>query len=439
MNTQTRAALGSIFILWIPLAVMWIIMGVEQPVINGIIARMADAKENLAAFGITFAIALIIEGPVIQLLTAGTALAASKRNYGKLLTFMHLMGLGLTLIHIILAVTPAYYGILTRILGIPEDIAVLSRASFLWMIPWTAAIGYRRLWQGVLIRYGKTKQITVTMVCRLLSIFLVLGLGFWLGTAPGAVLGGIALTVGVITGAAAAYFFVRPVVRDLIPSDVPENEEMSWRRIVEFYTPLAFTSFITLAARPILTAGIAAAPNPVPSLAVWPVINSLLFVFHSVALSYQEVVVAKLQNREDYRNLKLFTYILSAGILVLFLIVALTPLNNLWYSLVAGLDEELLPLTGVPTIILVVLPTAAVFISLFRGLIVTARRTRIITKGVGVNSVILAGVVLIGAYFFPFPGAVTAAIAFTSAVVLEAVYLFLRSRRRDVDFFPDSG
>ena len=439
MDAQTRTALKSIFILWVPLAVMWIIMGVEQPVINGIIARMPEAKENLAAFGITFAVALIIEGPVIQLLTAGTALATSKRNYGKLLVFMHLMGLGLTLVHLILAVTPAYYGILTGVLGIPERIADLSRVSFLWMTPWTAAIGYRRLWQGVLIRYGRTKQITVTMICRLLSIFLVLGIGFWLKSVPGAVLGGIALTLGVITGAAVSYIFVRPVVRDLIPSRVSENEEMSWRRIVEFYTPLAFTSFITLAARPILTAGIAAAPNPVPSLAVWPVINSLLFVFHSVALSYQEVVVAKLRSREDYRNLRLFTYILSAGILVLFLIVALTPLNNLWYSFVAGLDEELLPLTGLPTVILVVLPAAAVFISLFRGLIVTARRTRIITMGVGVNSIILAGVVIVGAYLFPFPGAVTAAIAFTSAVVLEAGYLVFRSRRRDVDFFPDSG
>jgi Na+-driven multidrug efflux pump len=439
MDAQTRSALKSIFVLWVPLAVMWIIMGVEQPVINGIIARLPEAKENLAAFGITFAIALIIEGPVIQLLTAGTALATSKRNYGKLLTFMHIMGLGLTLIHLILGATPLYSGILTRILGIPEEIARLSRISFLWMTPWTAAIGYRRLWQGVLIRYGRTKQITVTMVCRLLSIFLVLGIGFWLGTVPGAVLGGIALTLGVIVGAVASYLFVRPVVRDLIPSAVAEDEEMSWRRIIEFYTPLAFTSFITLAARPILTAGIAAAPNPVPSLAVWPVINSLLFVFHSVSLSYQEVVVAKLKSREDYRNLKLFTYILSAGVLVLFLLVALTPLNHLWYAFVAGLDEELLPLTGVPTVILVVLPAAAVFISLFRGLIVTARRTRIITKGVGVNSIILAGVVLTGAYFFPFPGAVTAAIAFTSAIVIEAVYLFFQARRRDVDFFPGSG
>ncbi len=76
-----------IFVFWLPLAAMWIMMAVEQPAIAAVMARLPDPALNLAAFGVTFALALFVEGPVVMLLTAGTALPRDRQSYQRLLNF----------------------------------------------------------------------------------------------------------------------------------------------------------------------------------------------------------------------------------------------------------------------------------------------------------------------------------------------------------------
>lgn len=428
-NTPPQITYLQIFVLWLPLAVMWIIMGIEQPIINAVIARLPEAKENLAAFGVTFAIALIIEGPVIQLLSAGTAMSDNIENYRKLLTFMHYIGIGLTIIHVILAVTPLYNGLLSKVMGIPDTVIDKSRQSFLFVIPWSAAIGYRRLWQGVLIRYKKTKAITITMIIRLITITGIMGIGLATEFIDGAPLAGMALSLGVIVGAVVSYFFVRPIIKEKIPKNPDPSQVLGWRKMIGFYYPLALTSFITLAARPILTAGLGRAPDPLESLAAWPVINSLLFVFHSIALSYQEVAVSLLPTPAAYAKLRRFTLFIAAALGVLFLLVNITPLRRLWYVYVAGLTSELLPFTKIPTLILVLLPVAGSFISWYRGILVTKRQTPIITQAVLVNGAVLAAIMLTGARFLPVPGVITAAAAFAGAFIVESVFLRVRTKK----------
>ena len=55
-----------IFIFWLPLAVTWIMMSIEGPFLSALIARLNEPKYNLAAYGVAFAFALIIEAPVIM-------------------------------------------------------------------------------------------------------------------------------------------------------------------------------------------------------------------------------------------------------------------------------------------------------------------------------------------------------------------------------------
>ena len=129
-----------------------------------------------------------------------------------------------------------------------------------------------------------------------------------------------------------------------------------------------------------------------------------------------------------FHNLKRFTRFIAAGLGVLFLVVNITPLRRLWYTYVAGLTPELLPFTEVPTFILLLLPPAAAFISWYRGILVTRKATPVITQAVVVNSIVLALLMLAGAKIFPWSGAITAATAFTGALIIEAVFLHFRSR-----------
>ncbi|MCP4167114.1 MAG: hypothetical protein GY759_14675 [Chloroflexi bacterium] len=130
---QTRPAILTqryIFRFWLPLALMWLMMAIEQPVLTGAIARMEDAKLELAAFGVTFALALLIESPVIMLLAASTVLAKGCQSYGLLLRFTHLLSGSITILHAVIALTPIYGFLVGTVIGAPEELVEPSRLAF---------------------------------------------------------------------------------------------------------------------------------------------------------------------------------------------------------------------------------------------------------------------------------------------------------------------
>lgn len=413
-----------IFLLWVPLAAMWLMMGIEMPLINAMIARMPEAKANLAAFGVTLSLALIIESPIIQMLTAGTALADNMKNYKRLMLFMHILAIGLTILHIILALTPLYAMLLKFVIGVPDDIIPISRKAFIWMFPWTAAVGYRRLWQGVLIRYGKTSVIPMTMVVRLIATTGVLIAGFFFPVFTGGEIGGIALSFGVIAGALSSYYYLKPMLGE-IPDD-EKDEAMPWGNLLTFYYPLALTNFVTFIVRPVLSFGIARAAFPLESLAIWPVVTSFMFLFRSMALAYQEVAVTMLKNDSDMKPLSRFASVLGIGLSSLLLIISLTPLSGLWYRYAAGLTQELIAFTVLPTIIVATVPYFTGMTSWYRGVLIFRQRTADVARAVFVNSATLLAIILAGPFLLEIQGGIIAAIAFALSLVAETV--FLKSR-----------
>ncbi|MBN2656946.1 MAG: hypothetical protein JXR86_07780 [Spirochaetales bacterium] len=420
-----------IFSLWVPLAAMWLVMGIEMPLINAVIARMNEAKANLAAFGVTLSLALIIESPIISMLTAGTALADNRENYRKLLRFMHIMALVLTSFHLILGLTPLYGFVLKYIIAVPEDIIPQSRESFIWMFPWSAAVGYRRLWQGVLIRLGKTKIIPFTMIARLAATCAVLLIGLFTPSCSGALAGGIALSFGVVAGAATSFFFLFPHLKDL-PAD-RNSEALSWNRLFTFYYPLALTNFVTFIVRPVLTFGIARAAFPLESLAIWPVVTSFMFLFRSMALAYQEVAVSLLKNESDREPLGKFALFLGGGLSLIFLFAALSPFSAAWYHYAAGLSENLIPFTLFPTIIVATAPFFSGMTSWYRGLLVFRQKTSIVARAVFINSLTLLVLVLTIPMIADIQGGIIAALAFAISLAVETLYLKSRTGIRFSD------
>ena len=93
---------------WWPLAASWLLMGFEGPAVASVVARLADPKINLAAWGgIVFPLSLMIEAPIIMMLAASTALCRDWTSYVKLRRFMNRLGASMTALHIIMVATPA--------------------------------------------------------------------------------------------------------------------------------------------------------------------------------------------------------------------------------------------------------------------------------------------------------------------------------------------
>jgi hypothetical protein len=99
---------------------------------------------------------MLIEAPIIMLLAASTALARDRDAYRFLNRTMHRMGMTLTVLHVLLAVTPLYDLVVGTIMHTPQEVRGPARIGLLLMTPWTYSIAYRRLQQGVLIRAGRS-------------------------------------------------------------------------------------------------------------------------------------------------------------------------------------------------------------------------------------------------------------------------------------------
>ena len=432
-----------IFAFWFPLGLMWLMMALEQPAVAAAIARMPDAALNLAAFGVVFSIALVAESPIIQMLSAATALSGHRQNYELLLRFTNILAAILTAGHLLIALTPLYELIVAGLLNVPVHIMETSRLPFLIMAPFSAAVGYRRLWQGVLIRHGKTWIVPVSMVSRLVVLAIVLGLGLTRWQISGALVASIAIATGASTAAIVAGLlnrtFVTPTLRDAGKTDTV----LGWHGLLQFYVPLSLTTVVYLLAQPALTFGIARALMPERSLAVWPVLTGFLFIFNSFALSHQETSIALLTDHPaNVGRLRRFTAGLAITLSGLMLLSGLTPAGTWWFRGVSGLSDELLALTGAPLLILAVAPAIVTYKAWFRARYVSSGRTRVLAEGVVIYTVVLFALVFVGSTL-PLAGVTAAAGAMVLALSAEIAYLIARrpglppARRQPAPRRPD--
>lgn len=98
----------SIFQFWLPLAITWLMMAVEGPFLAAVIARLTDPKFNLAAYGVAFAFALLVEAPVIMIMSASTALAENETSFRRLRTFTYALNAAVTAAMLIMLIPPLF-------------------------------------------------------------------------------------------------------------------------------------------------------------------------------------------------------------------------------------------------------------------------------------------------------------------------------------------
>ena len=164
--------LGRIFRFWIPMAGTWLMMALEAPFLAAVIARLDDPKQNLAAFGVAFSVAILVEAPVIMILSASTALVEGPVSYRMLRRFTYVLNLALTAVMLAMLVTPLWRSFAAHAIGLPPEVVELTQWVLLLMVPWPAAIGYRRFYHGLLIRHGLTRLVAYGTATRLLTMAL---------------------------------------------------------------------------------------------------------------------------------------------------------------------------------------------------------------------------------------------------------------------------
>ncbi len=417
----------TIALFWAPLAATWVMMAAEGPFLAAIIARLPSPEFNLGAYGVAFALAILIEAPVIMLMSAATSLVKDRISYLKMRNFSRGLILGTTLLLLIVLVPGVYRWLTETLLQLPTEVADLTYGALWFFLPWPSAIGYRRFLQGVLIRAGKTRLVAMGTLIRLFAMTVAALLGYLLLDIPGAWIGGLALGTGVTVEAIAARFMAAETVRELLAEETDSGytgRTVTYRAIATFYLPLALTSMIGLTIQPLLTFFMGRSVAPVESLAVYPVVHSLSFFFRSMGFAYQDAAIALIGEQfEHYRELRRFCFTLGAVATAGLALVAFTPLFQLWFITLSGLTPELTSFALIPARIIVPLPFLSVLLSFQRAILVEGRRTQHITWASVIEVTAVAVLFLTLGVGFEVVGATAAFTAFLGGRLLSTVYL----------------
>ncbi len=415
-------------------------MATEGPFLAAVIARLPDPTFNLAAHGVAFALAILIEAPVIMLMSAATSLVRDRVSYLKLRNFARFLSLVTTGLLLLLLIPGVYRWLTGTVIGLPAEVADLTYGALFFFLPWPSAIGYRRFLQGVLIRAGKTRLVAWGTVIRLVGMSVAALVGFLIFDMPGAWVGGLALGTGVTVEAIAARFMAAASVRDLLErkGDLEaRGREVTYWDIAAFYFPLALTSMIGLTVQPLLTFFMGRSIAPIESLAVFPVVHALSFFFRAMGLAFQDAAIALMGDRFTHLpELTRFGFNLGLAVTAGLALVAFTPLSDLWFGTVSGLTPELTHFALTPTRILVPLPFLSVLLSFQRAILVEGRQTKYITVASALEVASVAVVFVVLGWRLDFVGVTAAFAAFLAGRLVSNMYLLapcralLRSVRR---------
>ncbi|MBN1300785.1 MAG: hypothetical protein JW995_06180 [Melioribacteraceae bacterium] len=414
-----------IFLFWLPLAGTWLMMSVEGPFLSAVIARMAEPKFNLAAYGVAFSFALIVEAPIIMMMSAATALVENKQTFLKLRNFTYMLNVFLTLLFLLILIPPVFNIIAVDMIQLPAQVAQITHEALFILIPWPAAIGYRRFYQGVMIKYKFTKRVAYGTVIRLIAMSITAFILYSFSNLHGAVVGASALSAGVVSEAVASRFMSMKIIKE-INSSAENNysKRINYKEIIQFYYPLALTSLLSLGVHPIITFFMGQSRMPIESLAVLPVINSLVFIFRSLGLSFHEVAIALMGRQfQSYFKLRNFAIAVGSGSAFLLLLIAFTPLSVVWFSTISGLSGSLTEFARSPLMIMGIMPGLTFLISFQRAILVYSKNTRPLTFATIVEVVSIVAVLIIAIKFFNSVGAVAATSAFITGRLAANWYL----------------
>jgi hypothetical protein len=455
-------------------------MSVEGPFLAAVIARLPDPIFNLAAYGVAFSFATLAEAPIIMILSASTALVKDLDSYRRLRNFS--IGLNLAVTALILAglLPPVFDWVARDLIGLPGSVVELTHRALLLLVPWPAAIGYRRFYQGILIRQGLTRRVAMGTVIRVLAMAGAAVALFRHFELPGALVGAGALSAGVVLEAAftrlmafrikdriektsftavgphphgsrrsvlaslfarlalapglaalalrsgsglSATRFARAPLGLRTPPAGPV-ETLTFGRIAEFYFPLALTSVIALGVQPTMTFFLGGSRRAIDSLAVLPVITSLTFLFRSIGLSYQEAAIALLDGtRENFRRVSKFAAAVGVAATAGLGLIAFTPLVQFWFRDVSGLSPDLAEFSVVPLRIFCTIPFFSMQLAYQRAILVFGRATRAVTLSTIVEVATIIAVLYISIHVFDWVGVVAAVVALLAGRIVGNAYM----------------
>ena len=412
--------LGSLWRQFLPLSLSDVTMAAGDPLMATTLAHLPEARANLAAVGIAKSLAVFFESPIIMMLHASTVLSAAEASRRALWRFMLVLCGGLTAALAIVASPTVFAWLGTHVLGVDPALAERSRFVLSVMCLWPAAIGWRRYFQGQLIRAGRGDVVGRAGVARLALVATLFGAGLLAGV-PGAFLAGATLVAGVLLEAV----WVTAAVRNLAPDEQSPLESSSAKSLPtdvggvwRFYWPLATSMLVVWSGRAVLVALVARAVDGPVALAAWPAGWGLVLLVANATRMVQQVVI---RQRDAAPPTMLVLFALSVGMAFagVLMVLVYTPVGRPVIAAFVGHDPGLVAAITPVLALGATAPLIIAFQNALQGFLIGAGRTGAVNVATWCGTAVLLGGAGAGVAAGQ-SGGVAAAGAMIAALVVEA-------------------
>jgi hypothetical protein len=412
----------------LPLVLTVIVQELSKQVLNGGMARMPQATETLASYGLAWGIVYLLNSPLLQGRQLGLVLVDSQAAFAKVHLFVWLSGFLLAVVLVGLAITPPGIWIVETLHGVSQTLGLLARETLLWLAPLPIIASLFRFYSGLLIRIQRTDIVSYAVLtgigASILAVFALLPTP--LVQSKPILLPVLVIYAGSLPELGIVLWGYQRYVRRSLATD---GHELTWGYIARFFWPLALIMAIQGLSRPLINLFISRGPNGEQALAVLTVVYALGHLPYGWINDIRSLPPAfrdKSGSLAAIRRFALGCGLLSFGSMI---VLFWTPLRDYILGNWIGVDASLIVHCKWPLTIFSFFPLTVMVRAYLHGVGLLEHRTKALAPSgpARIAAILIALVVLAP---FPIHGATRAIAALLSGFVTETAVVWWGIRGR---------
>lgn len=417
----------------LPLVLTAMVQELSAQFLNGGMARVPQATETLASYGLAWGLTLFLASTLLQTRQLSLVLVDSQEAFRKVQRFVLLAAFLLAGILASLTFGPQSRWVIDQLHGIGPPLNQVVRETIFWFIPIPVLLGLTYFYSGLLIRLRRTDLVSYATVsgigANIVAVFALLPASF-VQTKP--ILLPILVTyAGVLTELGVIWWGQRRHMAAVLPQT---GQAISMAYIFRFFWPLALIMAIQGISRPLINLFVSRGPDAAQALAVLTVVYTLgrlpygwLNEIRNLPSAFQD----KVDSLWHIRRFIVGCAVVSLGVMFL---LFWTPLRSYILETMIGLDHDLADRARVPLAIFTFFALPVIVRAYCHGIGLLEHRTQALAPSAPARIIaILTALVVLP--IFGFHGATLGIAALCSGFLVEALIVWVGIQEAKLEKF----
>ncbi len=354
-----------------PLALTGLAMILAAQFKNGILSRYPDAISELAVFAVATSLYRMCHAGIIFTPQMTNVLARTDQAARVCLRFVCLAACCLSLPLLICGFTPTGVYLIENVFNMMGEQQAKAILYLQLLSPLILITVLAQYYTGLLVQSERTGWVTILNTVMLITTIFVLLIGLYNGYDP----------VWVISLA-----HIIPTVVHLISTYVvylvlykrPQLDEpvadLTYKKALHFFYPVAFTSSMFATSRPVIYAFIRRTAEADLTIAILRIVFDFTMMFYNMLNQFRHLFVTF--GREDRDGVRRFMIKIFAIVMSGMLIIAITPLHAWFLMYLLGVENEMhIQMAQEAILVLCLIPVFLTIRNYYHGIAMVTHKT----------------------------------------------------------------